>query len=46
MRQIQKQCKQKERETQQPVKVLWKSDKYSGVQSRIKEELEVTMLKF
>ncbi|PVD38218.1 hypothetical protein C0Q70_00829 [Pomacea canaliculata] len=40
MRQIQKQCKQKERETQQPVKVLWKSDKYSGVQSRIKEELE------
>lgn len=40
MRQIQRKCKQREKEAVKPVKVLWKSEKYLGVESRIKQEIE------
>ncbi|XP_076459352.1 enkurin domain-containing protein 1-like [Babylonia areolata] len=40
MRQIQRRCRQREKESVQPVKVLWKSEKYTEVQSRIKQDLE------
>nr|KAG5703177.1 hypothetical protein BaRGS_027342 [Batillaria attramentaria] len=41
MRQIQRKCKQREAESQQPVKVLWKSEKYTDVPSRIKQDLQI-----
>ena len=44
MRQIQRKAKQREAESVQPVKVLWKSDKYTEVQSKIKQEKEVIHL--
>ncbi|KAK7113492.1 enkurin domain-containing protein 1-like [Littorina saxatilis] len=40
MRQIQRKCKQREKETTQPVKVMWKSEKYADIQSKIKQERE------
>jgi len=41
MRDIQKKCRQKEMEKQsEPVKVMWKSDKYSGVESKIRQSIE------
>lgn len=40
IRQIQRLSKQKENESHQPVKALWKSDKYSSIQSKIKEDIE------
>lgn len=40
MRQIQRNCKQREVESQKPVKVMWKSEKYTGVESKIKQDLE------
>lgn len=40
LRQIQRQCKQREAEAVKPVKVLWKSEKYKEVQSKIKQERE------
>jgi hypothetical protein len=46
MRMIQRQTRRKEAEKEQhqpkPVKALWKSTKYEGVQSRVKEELSVS----
>ena len=41
IRQIQRTSKQKENDTHQPVKALWKSEKYSTVQSKIKGDIEV-----
>ena len=46
MRQIQRKCKQREQEAAKPVKVLWKSDRYADVESRIKQDLEVSRLLF
>ncbi|XP_076467854.1 enkurin domain-containing protein 1-like [Babylonia areolata] len=40
MRQIQKKTQEKEAESVKPVKVMWKSDKYTDVPSRIKQDLE------
>ncbi|BFZ02734.1 hypothetical protein BsWGS_05773 [Bradybaena similaris] len=40
MREIQRRCKQKEAEKQDCVKVLWKSQKYSTVESKIKQDVE------
>ncbi|KAL8623926.1 hypothetical protein ACOMHN_054267 [Nucella lapillus] len=40
MRQIQRKSKQKEKEAVKPVKVLWKSEKYSGVESRVRQSVE------
>lgn len=40
IRQIQRTSKQKENDTHQPVKALWKSEKYSTVQSKIKGDIE------
>ncbi|XP_067671204.1 enkurin domain-containing protein 1-like [Haliotis asinina] len=40
MRQIQRRSKQREQVSQQPVKVLWKSAKFSDVQSKIKDDIE------
>ena len=46
MRRIQRQTRKKEAEKEEtqpkPVKALWKSTKYEGVQSRVKEELSVS----
>ncbi len=42
MRQIQRQCKQRENDVQQPVKVLWKSAKFTDVPSRIKDDMQVS----
>lgn len=39
MRQIQRRSKEKEAEQKQPVKALWKSEKYSNVQSKIKTDI-------
>lgn len=41
MRQIQRQAKEREANAHQPVKALWKSEKYSGVTSKIKEDIKV-----
>jgi len=41
MRQIQKESNQKENESKQPVKALWKSTKYENIESKVKEELLV-----
>lgn len=41
MREIQRRCKQREAEKQECVKVLWKSQKYSTVESKIKQDVEV-----
>lgn len=41
MRQIQRKCREREEESVQPVKALWKSEKYKDVQSRIKTDIEV-----
>ena len=41
MRQIQRLSKQREQEAHQPVKVIWKSEKYATVESRIKAEILV-----
>ncbi|XP_076072556.1 enkurin domain-containing protein 1-like [Mytilus galloprovincialis] len=40
IRSIQRQSKQKENDTHQPVKALWKSEKYSSVTSKIKEDIQ------
>lgn len=42
MRQIQRKAKKKEREAQQPMKALWKSEKYATVQSKVADELQVS----
>lgn len=46
MRQIQRKCRQKQREDEStapvPVKALWKSQKYESVPSKLAELLEVT----
>mgnify|MGYP000222864660 CR=1 FL=1 len=44
MRQIQRRAREKEEETVQPVKALWKSEKYREIPSRIKADLEVRSL--
>lgn len=41
MRQIQRQSREREIESQKPVKALWKSEKYKDVQSKIKSDFEV-----
>ncbi len=41
MRQIQRATKRRDEEKASPVKALWKSSKYDGVQSRVKETLQV-----
>lgn len=41
MRQIQRQAKEREANAHQPVKALWKSEKYSGISSKIKEDIKV-----
>lgn len=40
MRQIQRQSKEREAEGHKPVKALWKSDKYSNVQSKVKDDIQ------
>lgn len=40
LREIQRRCKQKQVEKQEPIKVLWKSEKYSNVESKIKQDVE------
>lgn len=40
MRQIQRQAKEREANAHQPVKALWKSEKYSGITSKIKEDIK------
>ncbi|KAK3091946.1 hypothetical protein FSP39_023897 [Pinctada imbricata] len=40
MRQIQRQSREREADSHKPVKALWKSDKYSNIQSRIKDDIE------
>uniref|UniRef100_A0A0B7A794 Enkurin domain-containing protein n=1 Tax=Arion vulgaris TaxID=1028688 RepID=A0A0B7A794_9EUPU len=40
MREIQRRCKQREAEGQECVKVLWKSQKYSNVESKIKQDAQ------
>ncbi|VDI03321.1 Hypothetical predicted protein [Mytilus galloprovincialis] len=40
IRSIQRQSKQKENDTHQPVKALWKSEKYSSVTSKIKDDIQ------
>ncbi|KAH9487944.1 Enkurin domain-containing protein 1 [Bulinus truncatus] len=40
LREIQHLCKQKQEEKQEPVKVLWKSEKYSNVESKIKQDIQ------
>ncbi|XP_052071596.1 enkurin domain-containing protein 1-like [Mytilus californianus] len=40
IRSIQRQSKQKENESHQPVKALWKSEKYSTVTSKIKDDIQ------
>lgn len=46
MRQIQRRCRQKQREEVEsapvPVKALWKSEKYEAVPSRLAEYLHVS----
>ena len=46
MRQIQRKSKQREAEAVKPVKVLWKSEKYSDVPSKIKQEREVSSITY
>lgn len=41
MRQIQRQAKEREANAHQPVKAMWKSEKYSGITSKIKEDIKV-----
>lgn len=43
MRQIQRRCKEREEESTQPVKALWKSDKYKDVSSKIKADITVCL---
>lgn len=40
LRQIQKAARQRNDESNKPVKALWKSTKYEGVQSKVREKLE------
>lgn len=40
MREIQKKCKAREAAKPEPVKVLWKSEKYSNIESKIKNDVE------
>ncbi|XP_062614241.1 enkurin domain-containing protein 1-like [Saccostrea cucullata] len=40
MRQIQRQSKEREASAHQPVKALWKSEKYSGITSKIKDDIQ------
>ncbi|KAK7003681.1 enkurin domain-containing protein 1 [Biomphalaria glabrata] len=40
LREIQRNCKKRQEEKQEPVKVLWKSEKYSCVESKIKQDIE------
>lgn len=42
MRQIQRQAKEREANAHQPVKALWKSEKYSTITSKIKEDIKVS----
>lgn len=42
MRQIQRKSKEKEAESVQPVKALWKSEKYKDVPSKIKDDIDVS----
>jgi hypothetical protein len=41
MRQIQRMSKEKEAESVQPVKALWKSEKYKDISSKIKDDIQV-----
>ncbi len=41
MRQIQRETRRRQEETSKPLKALWKSNKFEGVQSKVKERLEV-----
>lgn len=41
IKQLMKKVKEREQAKQEPVKVLWKSDQYKNVQSKLKEMLEV-----
>ena len=41
MRQIQRQTRHRQEESQKPVKALWKSSYYENVSSKVKEKLEV-----
>ena len=41
MRQISRASRKREEESKQPVKAMWKSGKYEGVTSKVKQELEV-----
>ena len=40
MRHIQKACREREAESKQPVRALWKTAKYGDVQSRVRDALE------
>ncbi|XP_059170071.1 enkurin domain-containing protein 1-like [Physella acuta] len=40
LREIQRRCRQKQVEKQEPVRALWKSEKYSNVESKIKQDVE------
>lgn len=44
MRQIQRQVRTKEETSRQPVKALWKSERYQGVQSKVYEQIKVMKL--
>ncbi|XP_053392712.1 enkurin domain-containing protein 1-like isoform X2 [Mercenaria mercenaria] len=45
MRQIQRKSREKEVESVQPVKALWKSEKYKDVPSKIKDDIEVQLVR-
>ncbi|KAK3761345.1 hypothetical protein RRG08_060915 [Elysia crispata] len=40
MREIQRRCRQKEEQKKEPVKILWKSEKYSNTESKIKQDVQ------
>ena len=44
MRDIQRRSKQREEEKQEPVKVMWKSEKYANVESKIKQDVQVLLI--
>ena len=43
MRKIQRQAKAREGAPSEPVKALWKSSKYEGVESRVRSDLQVRL---
>ncbi|XP_060574068.1 enkurin domain-containing protein 1-like isoform X2 [Ruditapes philippinarum] len=45
MRQIQRMSKEKEAESVQPVKALWKSEKYKDISSKIKDDIQVQLVR-